>query len=657
MLLISASSLTKRIFQHLQTDTKLSPTYEYSPEHAASSFSEGESLLHKAQETLAPISPIFTRIPLEDRSKYEKLTGSQDDLSSDAGSDHGLETHHRNEKIKKKKNLKSIPRVDLPRVKNLISKDRHVKNSQNQQNKSVEYESDDSIGSASDLRANDDAPEIENKIKKADEISETISESIHTCSSSAYHAECESMATKEDDCTSRMIRMKKAELQQPPQLTEDMLFVGHQYGEKPLLLDDELDSDCELKLENSIWSVEKKNQPQEIWTISKRYDDCLDEDDVFASAPFQKIPPKQKKKTETNITEIASVAEEISNELPVLHEDTPKASRDHSPLLILTPPNPTVTECGFEDDTVAVSNLNPFVNQVTSTPKVIQSTSNYGVVTVNNHIVNIEIPNSSQKNLFGIKNFDAFTPFSQNDNFISPEKFQPSYFTTQTVPSQIIYENITIPHLPPKQNDNSCQESFAFTGKVTEFPKLDNDVGKFDVIGKSNLNNFSSSPFDSQPGSCETANNVSKTESSDNFIPAFVNSKDKLQFFSNDVEDESTFYRESSDYHSQDNKKDKKGKSKYQLIETDLSDDKNASKASRSGKANMGYKKVSSKNKKISSKLPKMPVGFSNMSFEDFPSDESEQVNNYSSPFEVVRKSYDEERRYGSLKRRSNPFS
>jgi hypothetical protein len=166
-----------------------------------------------------------------------------------------------------------------------------------------------STGSASDLRAmNEDEPqgEEEGSNDRAQGLlnDETISESIITCGSSAYHAECESLATRDDDDDHYKVPAVKRDATAICQQTvvkdkangndrHDILFVGHQYGEKPLLADDELDSDDEgakspSPVQNSYWRHPTDEEANKgiLWEKN-----CPGKDiviDVFALAPFQK---------------------------------------------------------------------------------------------------------------------------------------------------------------------------------------------------------------------------------------------------------------------------------------------------------------------------------------------------------------------------------
>uniref|UniRef100_A0A182SSZ2 Uncharacterized protein n=1 Tax=Anopheles maculatus TaxID=74869 RepID=A0A182SSZ2_9DIPT len=181
---------------------------------------------------------------------------------------------------------------------------------------------DDSIGSASDLRANDDFPEGDepNNAKVLFQeparrkpfgrgvfggegsVDDCISESIKTCGSSAYHAECESVTTNEDN-TSRIVtrvRVKKREhldskhsvIDEDDSAEEDMI-----QGEKPLLLDDELD--YESAAENNMSGEEVLMDPftpeDELGVAKKHERSNVEEDeadeaelDPFAMAPFRK---------------------------------------------------------------------------------------------------------------------------------------------------------------------------------------------------------------------------------------------------------------------------------------------------------------------------------------------------------------------------------
>lgn len=226
------------------------------------------------------MSPPFVRPPIEDRSKYEKLIPGVYDMTSNSSSE------EENVKTKKKKKI-NIPEklhsvyktVELP-LKNLRSERTKTEEKNTKTTKeSVDVDSDDSIGSASDLKADEDRTEVH-------AIEDAISESIRTCGSSAYHAECESMATREEEYfrkAPRHYQSKKVE-------NEDMRFVGHGYGEKPLLMDDELDSDCEFKFQKwkQIPDKSNNNDDSKWFTLGSSVED----NDVFALAPFEKSRPK-----------------------------------------------------------------------------------------------------------------------------------------------------------------------------------------------------------------------------------------------------------------------------------------------------------------------------------------------------------------------------
>lgn len=83
---------------------------------------------------------------------------------------------------------KSLKRRKIPEFKtsNRFRKDKKNKSHQNDSNQS----DDDSIGSASDLQSRNDEEGISKNIPET----MTIKDSVLTCGSSAYHAECESMA-------------------------------------------------------------------------------------------------------------------------------------------------------------------------------------------------------------------------------------------------------------------------------------------------------------------------------------------------------------------------------------------------------------------------------------------------------------------------------
>lgn len=119
----------------------------------------------------------FVKIPLEDRSKYEKLACNTDEVSSDDSQVISGETRKKSSKRRKIPEFKSTSR---------FRKDKKNKKHQDDYDQS----DDDSIGSASDLQTRNDDEDINKNIPET----MTVKDSMITCGSSAYHAECESMA-------------------------------------------------------------------------------------------------------------------------------------------------------------------------------------------------------------------------------------------------------------------------------------------------------------------------------------------------------------------------------------------------------------------------------------------------------------------------------
>lgn len=523
----------------------------------------------------------YFKVPLEDRSKYEKLVTNNEISSEYSSNDEGKNV--KTGKIRKRRRVKNIPEklqsvcknVEIPIVKNFIAERSKATASDNKQETVVE--SDDSIGSASDLRVYDDV--VENHVNKGDEVSE----SIVTCGSSAYHAECESMATHEDDCLSRVVRAKqKEQIKQKEVFAEDVLFVGHQYGEKPLLLDDELDSDPEAHVDFSKWP----NKKEDMWIKpSSSFDD-----DVFAMAPFHK--PKNKTKqsvqqtTEQKDTVLVNPVVQYSEPVEEVHTDIPDATN-------------TSQSCHLFSNT----SLNPFLDNNSLKSSTVGAT--------------ISLP--------------TFTTFTVNANIEAPAVTHIQYYTEAHFPVSFHNEEV---------KNNSKDK----TVNYIVYSNLD-----------SNINTHQSNLHDSNQHVYNVSANVSKF-SDDEFTK-----KDNFQ--NTPFETTSIISEAGAGYATKQNsnqelvykgrKEKKKEKSKYQLIEERSTDD-DLNKSSKVVKCN---KKVNSKSSKKPHSKAKTQGGFSNMSFEDYPSDDGEIVGSSTTPFEVVRNSEQEDRRYGSLKRIGNPFS
>ncbi|RZF41423.1 hypothetical protein LSTR_LSTR000137 [Laodelphax striatellus] len=248
---------------------------------------ENESEMSATEAPLLPTSsgsPPFVKAPLEDRSKYEKLTYNLEDLSSDESDSNNFGSNLKETDQNKKLSRARKGVLKTARPKLLKSKKKSVKN----KNEEVSGEvSDDSIGSASDLRARDEEEEEEEESAEGRRQgeTETINDSVLTCGSSAYHAETESMAREESF-------MKVPKIPEVPE-KDDLLFVGHSYGEKPLLADDELDT-------------EEENPPSPPLLIDMEEDESTMTKDVFAMAPFHRADPKKRARRVTSAEQAAT---------------------------------------------------------------------------------------------------------------------------------------------------------------------------------------------------------------------------------------------------------------------------------------------------------------------------------------------------------------
>ncbi|XP_058984658.1 uncharacterized protein LOC131805477 [Musca domestica] len=280
----------------------------------------------------------------------------------------------------------------------------------------------DSIGSASDLRTEDDFFDENHvshisrnncKLKRPD--LDGVSESVKTCSSSAYHAECESVTTHEDD-SSRVVvkvRMRKKDRNSCAASANEALAVAsalsdlsceqdehpseflNAFGDKPLLLDDELDYGSE-ETDSASKSIPNAHIDTNINTFEesnalKIVVNCKDQDelDVFAMAPFNKkeignIKKKLHGKYSSRKKSIDTVAGNIPDSSTEMWTSTPikcfvKTSEKDGPTIVSGPDQvldnfnePVFNPFEYVDNKQRSNNIH----------KEVQSSSLYGTVKV-----------------------------------------------------------------------------------------------------------------------------------------------------------------------------------------------------------------------------------------------------------------------------------
>ncbi|KAK3923687.1 AP2-associated protein kinase 1 [Frankliniella fusca] len=586
------------------------------------------------------LSPPFVRAPAEDRSKYEKLTYDVADSSSD-DSDSSNSNQDQQDDSKIQKDLKNSQLNSSSRKKGTTPlQSRIVREVCN----SNVYLSDDSIGSASDLRnnTNDEREEYESEgesDEKTTRKSANLSRhsrrrsfneqhSPNTCGSSAYHAECESASTHdENNSTPTLSRRKKEKVVQSSTLNneeESDLFVGHQYGEKPLLADDELDSfEGDFSSGSGSPRLESPNK------TSKNQWPTQPNVDVFALAPFPAVSTKDNLKSE-------------------------------QPLIVK---EGSLVDLGESTETVKEVLDNSLLTNVRgSTP--ISADNDRG---------------QSTEDLFGSPPFHSHAsenPFRDVVSRTTPNcaSLSPSSQTPKMEPSSIVLKvvNSSGPKLHESRSVDVVSSSGSTPSDVffTKFKSVPgtsySGEGSKDCSGKSvKADLFGATPFtcevrSSTQVSCPSS--LSLSHSSHDMAQSWHSQSHKdincvsVAALKNHPEGDPSLPLAKKDWY------DKEGREgKYHLIDGARSPGKPNILPGKSSQKNKIVSTSSNKKAKSSKKASEKIGGFQNMSFEDFSSDDpGELPSEVSNQFEVRR--HDSSRvvdleRKGSLKRRSNPFS
>lgn len=611
---------------------------------------------------------------------------------------------------------------------------------------------------------NDD--ENDEKYKKKNEA---ISENIRIYSNSIQHSEKNIIINERDYKTKKSKKYYRGQRLSVIKAHRDPI-VGHQYGEKPLLLDDELDSESKLEyfhgdpfiiddqyhsnsqLLNKIDSLERNEKMKHLNNLLEK-----SEKDIFALAPFPRSSSYLKKsndcqeknefKTVVPIIFNSRVSEESTNlkskslskcnsyqkytsvakekinvdfleknnqqssiEITLIktHRDFEKEKNiqdqkkiemeeymkdngrvEEERLEIIRQEDKSEEkkeyrigkkeeieenekenekkeemeeEENIEKDLFGSSPFSPnsfvvnsqFQQSSLASIRTLQSSSNIqqaNIVSSSTKIIsNSKFDNISasdkysntftnvSKDLFGSVPFDEFTYLQLNEK----EK------------CDLLKKKNEIPFIQPSSSRSVAQEpqlqSPSFRGSIGDNTLLLNKILSPDATTAIKSTSILQEVYTIKPVqhtariTVQTVNSVSKPD----VIPDIVSPMSPEPLVVTDDHDVPRHKRD---------KFIKSEKSKYRLINenhNDVSDILSSSRLSHKTKS-IGYSKKTSRIKKYS--VVSTAAGFSNMSFEDFPSDENEEKqirNTKIAPFEVIR---EPEKRFGSLKRKSNPFS
>lgn len=363
-------------------------------------------------------------MPGEDRTKYEKLKSKKGQFASDdsdtelirsvAGNTDASVAWSTSKRLKFKQ--MNIPEKLHAQIPAIISKkfhktklkrdDQEVPSRTGPEGERVDEDDNDvdSIGSASDLRADDEGGvEGDNVGRNANanlltnsrqrtNVNDTdgISESIRTCGSSAYNAECESVTTNEDSVSrlngTRKMRLKKRNelnaLAEANRHTEDddeeeeedgAEDIGVHHADKPLLLDDELDYGLDTEDQRNLQTTSDEMQQEEAAV-------AIDDDfDVFGKAPFKMPDIPKRIHVKQRVASRSSIGSNISENAPKMRLETPQtemdfAFRESSCIATSTPMKSNVAGATSEIGQEAANqhpSLNPFLLQGGTSPAVV----------------------------------------------------------------------------------------------------------------------------------------------------------------------------------------------------------------------------------------------------------------------------------------------
>lgn len=669
----------------------------------------------------SPVSPPFVRAPIEDRSKYEKLAFNADEVSSDSDEEKKKKQASDDRPCKKKRRRKVKAVLDRARKKITDQQKQDHHSQQQRPHEQISsndpatkaYESDDSIGSASDLKAmnDEDGQEAEDDYEDDDDypddaerakIDETISESVRTCGSSAYHAECESVATHEEPDQRRLRKLKRhhqsqlsqQQHQQLPTIDADPI-VGHRYGEQPLLLDDELDPESKpeqihgdpfvkhqykvkpLMLNDDSSSDEQMEKPEANQQVIKNGLWKMEED-VFALAPFprssssRKSSREEKNRSSSRIDTPPVMTNDVVASTPV--SKSPAVSNN-------------LVDLGVDDDVC---------DQPQKTPIYFA-----GGDSLSNPVrkISFKLDDCKEKDLFGSSPFDSNSFSNSFGGFTPPEMNSPSvavsdqkkvymaqsYFQAMspTITSASKYGVVTVNSKVPSVNALTPTTTSTTTVEFREEESKD----LFGSIPFDEIASLAPSvviPQQQRPTSLPLAQSptfadktsgsmlCNSAQSANSMMPicnpnygmpeariTIQNSISPEDIIVSPMSPEPLVTQDSPKHKKHHHEKASKlDKSKYHLINENCSENVNVLPSilpiKMSTKISKSTNKKTSKSSKKSS--PAVPVGFNNMSFEDFPSDDNNEhvVGATRAAFEVIR---EPQKKFGSLKRRSNPFT